>query len=207
MRAISQPIRSFVPAFRLRLARGFVVLRSETAMGMVETVIALSLFLAVATALGGVLTSSVDAHGFAHQQSLAQEAADAQIEKVRALPYDKVGTVSGNPPGAVVASQSAASLGFPGLAATVTTSIHYVGDGVPGSYNQLTNYKQVQVTVTRNSDSRQLAGEATYVAPPTRAPFGGINQVAVGVSVIDIGDNSKVSGVGDRTPDRPERAP
>ncbi len=163
---------------------------------MVETVMALSLFLVVSAGLGGVLTSSVDAHGFSHQQSLAQEAADAQIEKVRALPYDKVGTQGGNPPGTVVATQSAASMGFPGFAATVNTSIHFVGDGVPGSYNQLTNYKEVEVTVTRDSDSRQLAREATYVAPPTRAPYGGINQVAVGVTVIDIGDNSKVPGAG-----------
>ena len=45
----------------------------------------------------------------------------------------------------------------PKLDATVATSIHYVGDGVPGGYNQLTNYKEVVVTVTRNSDARVLS--------------------------------------------------
>ena len=96
----------------------------------------------------------------------------------------------------MVASESAAAVGVTGLPATVTTSIHYVGDGIPGGYNQLTNYKQIVVTVTRNSDSRQLASESTYIAPPARAPYGGINEVALGVSVTDIGDNEPVPGVG-----------
>ena len=54
----------------------------------------MSLFLVAGTALANVLSSSVDSHGFTMDQSLGQEAADAQIENVRALPYDSVGTTS-----------------------------------------------------------------------------------------------------------------
>ena len=171
------------------------MLRGEAGIGLVEAVIAMALFLIASTALTDVLSSSVNSHGFTLGQTLAQEAADAQIELIRALPYDSVGTVSGNPPGSVVASESATALGITGLTATVATSIHYVGDGIPSGYNQLTNYKQVVVTVTRNSDSQQLASESTYIAPPARAPYGGINEVALGVTVTDIGDNEPVPGV------------
>ena len=179
-----------------RLGRLVGVLRGEAGIGLIEAVIAMALFLIASTALTDVLSSSVNSHGFTFGQTLAQEAADAQIELVRALPYDSVGTVSGNPPGSVVASESATALGITGLNATVATSIHYVGDGIPGGYNDLTNYKQIVVTVTRNSDSRELASESTYMAPPARAPYGGINEVALGVTVTDIGDNLPLSGVG-----------
>ncbi|HEY4349273.1 MAG TPA: carboxypeptidase-like regulatory domain-containing protein [Gaiellaceae bacterium] len=196
----SSPRYELVRICRARLHRALGVLRtdmlrSEAGIGLVEAVMAMTIFIIASTALSDVLTSSVNAHGHALQQTLGQEAADAQIEDVRSLPYDSVGTTSGNPPGSVAASQTAATLGVSGLPATVTTSIHYVGDGVPGGYNQLTNYKKIVVTVTRNSDDEQLAAETTFIAPPTRAPYGGINQVALGVTVTDIGDNTPVSGV------------
>ena len=155
----------------------------------------MTLFLVVGTAMADVLSSSATSHGFTMDQTLGQQAADAQIEDVRALPYDSVGTTGGNPPGNVAPTESAAAVGITGLAATVTTSIHFVGDGIPDGYNSTTNYKQVVVTVTRTSDGRNLATESTYIAPPARAPYGGINEVALGVSVTDVGDNQPVPGV------------
>ena len=171
-------------------------LRGEAGFGLVEAVIAMSLFLVVGTAMADVLSSSATSHGFTVDQTLGQEAADAQIEDVRALPYDSVGTTGGNPPRQRRARPSRPPRsGSRGLAATVTTSIHFVGDGIPDGYNSTTNYKQVVVTVTRNLDGRNLATESTYIAPPTRAPYGGISQVALGVIVTDVGDNQPVPDV------------
>jgi hypothetical protein len=170
-------------------------LRVESGMGLVEAVIAMTLFLVVGTAMADVLSSSATSHGFTVDQTLGQEAADAQIEDVRALPYDSVGIVNGNPPGSVVASESASTVGVTGLAATVNTSIQFVGDGIPDGYNSTTNYKEVTVSVTRTLDGRNLATESTYIAPPTRAPYGGISQVALGVIVTDVGDNQPVPDV------------
>ncbi len=113
----------------------------------------MTLFLVVGTAMADVLSSSATSHGFTMDQTLGQEAADAQIEDVRALPYDSVGTTSGNPPGSVAPTESATAVGITGLAATVTTSIHFVGDGIPDGYNSTTNYKQV--IVTRHADLRR----------------------------------------------------
>jgi Carboxypeptidase regulatory-like domain len=188
MNALLVQLRSTLRASGARL-------RGEAGFGLVEAVIAMTLFLVVGTAMADVLSSSATSHGFTMDQTLGQEAADAQIEDVRALPYDSVGTTSGNPPGSVAPTQSATAVGITGLAATVTTSIHFVGDGIPSGYNSTTNYKQVVVSVTRTSDGRNLATESTYIAPPTRAPYGGISQVALGVIATDIGDNQPVPGV------------
>ncbi len=188
MNALLVQLRSTLRASGARL-------RGEAGFGLVEAVIAMTLFLVVGTAMADVLSSSATSHGFTMDQTLGQEAADAQIEDVRALPYDSVGTTSGNPPGSVAPTQSATAVGITGLAATVTTSIHFVGDGIPDGYNSTTNYKQVVVSVTRTSDGRNLATESTYIAPPTRAPYGGISQVALGVIATDIGDNQPVPGV------------
>ena len=203
--SLRTPSRRFGAALRLRPPAGD--LRAEAGIGLVEAVIAMSLFLVAGTALADVLSSSATSHGFTMDQTLGQQAADAQIENVRALPYDSVGTTGGNPPGSVAPTQPASAVGVTGLAATVTTSIHFVGDGVPDGYNITTNYKQVVVSVTRNLDGRNLATESTYIAPPTRAPYGGINQVALGVIVTDVGDNQPVAGRADRPPDGPERTP
>ena len=144
-----------------RLGRFVGVLRGEAGIGLVEAVIAMALFLIASTALTDVLSSSVNSHGFTFGQTLAQEAADAQIEFVRALPYDSVGTVSGNPPGSVVASESATALGITGLNATVATSIHYVGDGIPGGYN-----RPDELQADRRHGHAQLGCRAS--SPPSR---------------------------------------
>ena len=112
------------------------------------------------------------------------------------FPTTAIGTIGGNPSaGRSSPRESAAAVGVTGLSATVTTSIQFVGDGIPDGYNSTTNYKQVTVTVTRNLDDRTLASESTYIAPPSRAPYGGISQVALGAYVTDVGDNQPVPGV------------
>jgi hypothetical protein len=125
------------------------------------------LLLVVAGALGGVLTSAIAAQRLARERTLAQQAAQEEIESIRRLPYESVGTVSGNPPGSVEPSRSIA---VPGLQATVRTRIQYVSDPTPTSYATQANYKRVTVTVTRDRDSHELTREVTYVAPPPPRP-------------------------------------
>ena len=49
------------------------------------------------------------------------------------------------------------------------------------------------VTVLRARDSKQLTNEVTYVAPPARAPYGGINLAIVNVQVVDFALNTPVA--------------
>ncbi len=174
-----------------RVARLLVLFaRSERGFGLVETVMAMMLFLVVGSSLASVLTSSVVAHKVSGEVTLAQEAAQAQIEKVRALNYDDVGTVGGNPPGVLNASDP---ISVRGLHGTLRTKISFVADPVSASaYNQLANYKQVTVTVERASDAKVLAKEVTYVAPTTKAPYGGIDLAAIKATILDLGNNTPI---------------
>ena len=156
---------------------------------MIETVMALTLFLIVGAALVGMLTSATAAGTLARQRTVAQQAALNQIESIRSMSYDSIGLVNGNPPGTVAATTS---INTGGLIATATTTISYVNDPGPLSYTSHANYKKVVVTVVRTRDSRQLAQEATYVAPPIKASE---SNAVINAQVVDYGNNTAVPNV------------
>jgi type II secretory pathway pseudopilin PulG len=184
----TQPAPSRPATVLLRLVR--TVARRERGFSMVEIVIALMLFEFVAAGIVGLLTSSSAATTLARQRTLAQQAALGQIESIRSLDYSVVGLVNGNPPGSVAAT---ANVSTGGLSATVTTQISYVDDPTPLSYTSHANYKRVTVTVRRTSDSRQLAQEVTYVAPPVKS-FA--TNATVNAQILDYGNNTPVQNVG-----------
>ena len=163
----------------------------ERGFTMIEAVLAVGLFVIVATALATVLISAINSHGLSRQKTVAQQAAMDQIEEIRRLPYDEVGTVSGNPPGAVPATQNVT---MSGLQLTIVTQITYVNDPTPTSYATSANYKRVVVTVRRTRDNKQLTREATYVAPPARAPLGGLGNAIINIQVVDYATNEPVVG-------------
>ncbi len=167
-----------------RIARLLSVrrLRAERGFTLIELVFAMTIFIGVAMALAGVLVSSIAAHTVSRERTLAEQIAADQVESIRRLPYDNVGVVSGNPPGTVAPSKT---LTQNGLTATVSTQISYVNDPTPTSYATGANYKKVIVTVTRARDGKQLTRVVTNIAPPARAPYGGINNAIVNAQVVD----------------------
>ncbi len=167
-------------------------LKGEGGITLVEGLIAMTLFLVVATGLVGVLTAGIASHRYARENTFAQQKAMEQIELARRLTYDKVGIASGNPPGDL---QATTPLTLNGLKATMTTQVSFVDDAVPGSYATLANYKKVVVTVTRDGNSKVLTRQVTYIAPVNRAPYGGINNAIVNVLVTDEALNTPVPSV------------
>jgi type II secretory pathway pseudopilin PulG len=163
--------------------------RDESGFTLIESVLAVVLFMMIASALATVLVASINSHSLSRHKTIAQQAAQDQLEYVRNLAYDDVGTQGGNPPGQVPAVQNVTR---DGLTLTVRTQISYVADPTPTSYATSANYKKVVVTVTRTSDGKQLTREVTYVAPPARAPLGGINEAIVTVQVVDAALNTGV---------------
>lgn len=161
----------------------------EAGFSLIEAVIAMVLFLIVATALSGLMSSGIAAQRLARERTLAEQQALAQIETIRRLPYDSVGTVSGNPPGVVAASTPVSATG---LKATMSTQVKYVDDPTPTSYATAANYKKVTVTVTRDRDAKQLIRSVTHVAPPARAPYGGINNAILNTQVVDFALNTPI---------------
>lgn len=152
----------------------------------------MTLFAIVAAGVAGVLTSAIASHGLSRERTIAQELAQEQIESIRSLPYDQVGTPTGSPPGTVAASRPIATVG---LGATLNTQIRFVDDPTPNSYSDYAHYKRVRVTVIRNRDSKRLVRAVTYIAPPTGAPFGGITNAVINVEVTDFALNTPVDGV------------
>ena len=156
---------------------------------LVEALFAMTLFIIVAASIGGLLTSSIASHRLAREKTIAQQQAMDQIESIRRLQYDSIGTVSGNPSGIINPSKLVAVMG---LKATMTTKVSYVDDPAPAAYLTYADYKKVTVTITRDRDSEVLARNVTYVAPPARATYG---QPIIIAQVVDYGNLTPVGDV------------
>ena len=178
--------RSLASMRRIRRARG------EGGFTLIEAVFAMVLFAGLAAAMAGLLTSAISSNKLSRQRTIADQVAMEQIESIRRLDYEDVGTILGNPPGTVAATTPVSVVGFD---ATVTIQIRYVDDPTPTSYETTANYKRVVVTVRRDVDNALLAREVTYVAPTSRTPFGGVNLAIIEPLVIDYGTSVPVEGV------------
>jgi type II secretory pathway pseudopilin PulG len=136
---------------------------------LIETLLAISIFAIVAAGLVNVLVSSTTATTRVKQQTVAEEAVMNQIEKIRAMDYNAVGTVNGCVPGTL--SSSTPLTGLNGASdqlnvpATLNTTVGYAGAGVPGTAQTGADYKEITVWVTRNSDGKTLAQATTNLAP------------------------------------------
>jgi Tfp pilus assembly protein PilV len=161
---------------------------------MVEVVIATVIFVIVATGLVGLLVSSTSITTLAKERTLAEQGVNNQVEKIRAGGYDNAGTVDGNPGGSI--PKSAAFTGVNGeslgVGATMTTHITYAGANVPGAAVTNADQKKIEVTITRDRDSKVLAHSVTYLAPTQRASQ---TTATIDAKVIDYGDNLAVPGV------------
>jgi type II secretory pathway pseudopilin PulG len=173
---------------------GLERVKAEEGFGLIEMLMATTLFLCVSAPLVGVLIASVAQQKLSRERTLAAQAAQTAIESIRALPYSSVGTQNGNPAGTIASSMAATQLGIPGLDATITTRISFMDDAPSTSYRTRADYKRVVVTVVRNADSRRLTQDVTYVAPPGGGTYAGQNEGIVLGQVIDVALNTPVVG-------------
>jgi prepilin-type N-terminal cleavage/methylation domain-containing protein len=165
--------------------------RSEAGFTLVELLWATMILAVVAGPLVGVLMSSNNAQSQSRERTLAEQAAMAQIEGIRRLPYSSVGTVGGNPGGSVAGTRAITSTG---LDARMQTRIGFVNDPTPTSYVTQADYKRVTVVVTRARDGRELTRQVTYVAPPGRGPYAGATDTIVRAQVVDYALSTPVPG-------------
>lgn len=143
---------------------------SMRGLSLIDAVVGSALVLVIFLALIGLLRSSLLVASLAKAKAGATAVADNQMEYIRSLPYDSVGTVGGIPAG--VAAQNATTTQN-SIQYGVRTFIEYVDDSADGlagadSNSITTDYKRVKVSVsyTVRGTLRKVELVSNY-APPS----------------------------------------
>jgi hypothetical protein len=138
-------------------------------MSFMDVIIGTALLLIVFVALSGLLRSSLVVASLAKTKAVATSVAEGQMEYVRSLSYDQVGTVGGIPPGNI--SQYSTTTAN-GVTFVTRTYIEYVDDPADGleaadETGVTTDYKRIKVSVTYNvGGSQKLVDVISNYAPP-----------------------------------------
>ncbi len=125
-------------------------MKAPRGMTFIDVVVGTSLVLIIFLGLFGILRASVMLASLAKARTAATAIADNQIEAIRALTYDSVGTIGGIPAGTLSATSTTS---VNGITYSIRTFIEYVDDPADGSGAADTNtittdYKRVKVAVT-----------------------------------------------------------
>ncbi|MDR9757900.1 MAG: carboxypeptidase-like regulatory domain-containing protein [Thermoanaerobacterales bacterium] len=124
-------------------------LKKQDGFTLVEMLIALTLLLLVALSFIPMFVYISEASQNNRVRLIALKLASSKIEEIRALPYEQVGTIGGNPKGVIPREES---VDIEGITFTVKTNIWWVDDpsdnDASGNDPLPYDYKRVQVTVT-----------------------------------------------------------
>lgn len=166
-------------------------LHRESGFALLELLVSIVIFSFVATAVASLLSSGVDTMGRARAQTLAEEIAASQLEAVRQMSYSNVGVVDGDPGGTLPAT---IPIAVSGLKGTETIQVSWVNDPAPTAYVTYADYKQVTVSITTTA-GEQLTKQTTFVGPASESSYGGLSDGIIKAVVMDMGDNTPLSGV------------
>lgn len=163
---------------------------SEQGQLLIETIVAVTIFLVVAVSSVAMLTGGAVSHTLARQRTLAEQLGVQEMEKVRQLPYGSVGlTTGGDPKGTVVPTTA---LSTTGLTGQIIRKITWVNDPAAGTpYVTKADYKLVTITIKR-SDGKVLTTQSSYVSPYDDSDYGGPNVGTLSATVVDMATNSVV---------------
>lgn len=151
-------------------------LHSEAGFSLIEVLVSIMVLAIVAGGLAAGLTATSSMLGRSKADAIATKLASSEIEVVRRMSYDDVGTVGGNPPGDLVADRNVTrdSAGF-----RVQNRVVYVDNAAPGASQTRIDYKSVQTIVTPLAAGSKSITETTLVAPPTYASIAGKSAITV----------------------------
>ena len=179
--------RDTIRIFRLR------AFRAEAGFTLIEVVLAGLMLAILSVPISALLSSSSAIARLDRERTGADQMAQAQIETIRTLPYTQVGITNGNPPGVLTASTTTSLPS--GEAVTIATQVTWVSDPDPAvAYPTNADYKKVVLTITRNSDGKQLSQKSTYISSASAPPSAGSLWVQVKRQVIDAVTNLPLPG-------------
>ncbi len=144
-------------------------MKSLRGMSLIDVIVGSALVLVVFLALVGLARASILVSGLAKAKAGATAIADSQVEYLRSLDYDQVGTVGGIPAGVALATSTQT---LNGITYNIRTLVEYVDDAADGlgaadSNTITTDYKRIKVVVTYTvrGTSREVSVISNY-APP-----------------------------------------
>jgi hypothetical protein len=163
-------------------------------MSLMDVIVGAALVVIVFSTLFGLLRASIFLGSLGKDQSTATTIANSQMEYVRSLAYDSVGTVGGIPAGAIPQNSTTTQ---DGVTYNVRTFIDYYDDPTDGTGASDTNgittdYKRVKIVVsyTMNTVSRQVTLISNYAPASLETTLGG---GTLQITVVD-SKNVPVSG-------------
>ena len=152
--------------------------------------VGLGIFAVLAIGFASTMATSLNAQLHSRQRATADQLATQQVEQARALAYDDVGTVNGNPVGTLPAT-TPVTVGT--TTYQVQTEVELVADRVDTAFATQADYKRLTVTVTITGRSTPLARLRTLIAPPTQPS---LTKAIVQAEVVDsTNSNLGVAGV------------
>lgn len=145
--------------------------------GLVDVIVGIALMLVLFLALFGVLRASLMLSTLAKAKASAVELASSQMEYLRGLSYDSLGTVGGVPSGVVPQTSTTT---VDGISYAVRTFIIYKddpadGSGAQDSNNITTDYKtgKVVVSYTLNGLAKSIDLISNFIPPGIESSTGG----------------------------------
>ena len=162
---------------------------SQAGFSLVEVLVSIMVLAIVAAGLAAGLTQTSLMLGRSKADSIADKLASSEIERVRRMDYDDIGTVAGNPPGVLVADRNETR---DGAGFRVQNRVVYVDDQAPGGSRTRIDFKSVQVIVTPLAAGSEIITQTTLVAPPTYASIAG--RAAITVTTTDKITGAAIAG-------------
>lgn len=147
-------------------------------VSLIDVVVGTSLLVIVFLTLFGLLHASLVLSILIKNEATATAVANSQMEYLRSLPYDSVGTIGGIPSGKVPQNSTTTE---DGVAYGVRTFIDYYNNtaddtgGTPDPPGDTADYKRLKVSVTypAGTSRQQITLVSTYSPPGIENPVGG----------------------------------
>ena len=146
-------------------------------MSLIDVIVGTALMLVIFLALFGLVRASLALSTYIKDEATATAIANNQMEYIRSLPYNSVGTVGGIPAGSIAQNATTTE---DGLGYGVRTLVEYYDDpadglGVNDTNGITTDYKKIKVVVTysEGNRTRQITLNSIYAPPGIETTVGG----------------------------------
>ena len=130
---------------------------SKKGFTLVETLVGLFIFVLLTSVVYATSAALIRETGYYRQYTTISGLADQYLELARNLPYSKLGTINGNPPGPLPDEPNATTTTISGVRYSIYYVVNYIDDSADGTALLGTDtapndYKQIKLYITNTSN-------------------------------------------------------